>query len=264
MFKEILEEFCDTPIIIEKIIEFSAPQIYLDLNDKETHPIPAKLNLPEWYKKLEHTPPNRTVKGCMPFLDTLTSGYILKMPIDLYIEHNVEKVNSNEKDTSQFANTFDCAPYYQNSFININYKGEFHGPNQLEGSPLIEKNNSLAIHKILNPWKIKTPKGYSCIFLPPLNNTDDRFSIIPGVVDTDVFEQEINFPIVINGDKYPTLKTTIQKGLPYVQIIPFKRDSWKMKIKPHEIKDKIKNTLRYNLNFFRNYQNNFWNKKSWK
>lgn len=56
----------------------------------------------------------------------------------------------------------------------------------------------------------------------------------------------------------------IKKGTPYVQIIPFKRDSWKMKIKPHEIKDKINNTLKYGLNFFRNYQNNFWIKKSWK
>jgi hypothetical protein len=264
MFKEILEEFCDTPIIIEKIIEFSAPQLYLDLKDKETYPAPAKLNLPEWYKKLEHTPPNRTVKGCMPFLDTLISGYILKMPIDFYIEHNVKKKDSEEKDCTQYAGTFDFSEYYSKSLININYKAEFHSPYQLEGSPLINKNSSLAIHKIINPWKIKTPKGYSCLFVPLLNNTDDRFSIIPGIVDTDVFEQEINFPIIINGDKYPVLETTIKKGTPYVQIIPFKRDSWKMKIKPHEIKDKINNTLKYGLNFFRKYQNNFWIKKSWK
>lgn len=83
--------------MFEEIIEFSAPQIYLNLKDKETYPAPAKLNLPEWYKKLEHTPPNRTVKGCMPFLDTLISGYILKMPIDFYIEHNVKKKIQRKK-----------------------------------------------------------------------------------------------------------------------------------------------------------------------
>ena len=264
MFKEILEEFCDTPIIFDKIIEFSAPQVYLDLNDKETHPIPTKLNLPEWYKKLEHTPPNQTVKGCMPFLDTLISGYLLKMPIDLYIEHNINKKNTEEKDCTQFARTFDNPQYYSSNLLNINFQKEFHSPIQLEGSSLLKKNNSLAIHKILNPWKIKTPKGYSCLFVPPLNNTDDRFSIIPGIVDTDVHEQEINFPIIINGDKYPVLETMIKKGTPYVQIIPFKRDSWKMKITPFKIKDKIKNIVSYNLNFFRTYQNNFWQKKSWK
>lgn len=250
--------------MFEKIIQFSAPSIYLELNDKETYPVPIKLNLPEWYKKIKHTPPNRTVKGCMPFLDTLTSGYLLKMPIDFFIEHNIEKNISGEKDATQYAGTFDIEGICANSMINVNHRAEFHAPFQLEGSSLLEKNKSMAVHKILNPWRIKTPKGYSCLFVPPLNNADDRFSIIPGIVDTDVFEQEINFPIIINGDKYPTLTTTLKKGLPYVQIIPFKRDSWKMEIKPYKIKDKIKHTLLYNLNFFRNYQNNFWIKKSWK
>jgi hypothetical protein len=103
-------------------------------------------------------------------------------------------------------------------------------PIQLEGSPYVEKNKNLPFYKIINPWIIKTPPGYSCLFVPPLNNTDDRFSIIPAIVDTDTFPNEINFPIVINGDKYPTLDTVLKKGTPYVQVIPFKRDKWKMKL----------------------------------
>jgi hypothetical protein len=100
------------------------------------------------------------------------------------------------------------------NFINLNStNSRYSSTEQLEGSPLIEKNKNLPFHKIINPWKIKTPKGYSCLFVPPLNNSDDRFSIIPGIVDTDTFPNEINFPIVINGDKYPTLETTIKKGL---------------------------------------------------
>ena len=55
-----------------------------------------------------------------------------------------------------------------------------------------------------------------------MNNADDRFSIIPGIVDTDTFNQEVNFPFVINGDKYSSLDTIIKKGTPCVQIIPFK------------------------------------------
>ena len=34
----------------------------------------------------------------MPFLDTLTSGYLLKMPQDFYVRHNVD--NKNEKGES--------------------------------------------------------------------------------------------------------------------------------------------------------------------
>ena len=73
-----------------------------------------------------------------------------------------------------------------------------------------------------------------------MNNTDDRFSIIPGIVDTDSFSLEINFPIVLNGDKYPVIKTTIKKGTPYVQVIPFKREKWKMKITTQIMKKKKK------------------------
>tara|TARA_R100000329_G_scaffold119587_1_gene98576 strand:- start:1668 stop:2039 length:372 start_codon:yes stop_codon:yes gene_type:complete len=119
-------------------------------------------------------------------------------------------------------------------------------------------------HKICNPWIIKTPPGYSCLFLPPMSNHDDRFSIIPGIVDTDTFTSEINFPIVINGDKYKTLKTIIKQETPYVQVIPFKRESWKMKIVKQNTQQFNKKKLWYPFVVLNNYKNKFWHKKSWK
>ena len=44
-----------------------------------------------------------------------------------------------------------------------------------------------------------------------MNNNDDRFSIIPGIVDTDTYPMNINFPYVLNGDKYQTLDTVLKK-----------------------------------------------------
>ena len=246
-----------------KDIEFSTHEDYFAL--KEDYPIPAKYNIPEWYKKLEHTIDNRTVKGCMPFLDTLTSGYLLKMPQDFYVRHNV-----NRKDMINVKDSFDNYPLREfrsvinDSFYNLNTVGDTHPPNQLEGSPLVEKNKNLPLYKIVNPWKIKTPKGYSCLFVPPLNNADDRFLIIPGIVDTDTFPNEINFPIVLNGDKYPVLETTIKKGTPYVQIIPFKRDQWKMSFKARTEKEIKKSRLFYALKLLNIYKDKYWNKKSWK
>ena len=140
-----------------------------------------------------------------------------------------------------------------------------HGPEQLGPEcPFHEKNKNLPYHKIVNPWFIKTPPGYSCLFVPPLNNTDDRFSIIPGVVDTDVYNLTINFPIIINGDKYKTLDTVFKKGIPYVQIIPFKRENWKMSVKPISTGKIIKDRLRYSLTLLHKYKTIFWKKKSWK
>ena len=251
--------------MFEKVIEFSAHEDYFAL--KEDYPTPIKLNIPEWYKKLEHSFLNMTVKGCMPFLDTLTSGYLLKIPQDFYVRHNVDNKNEKEetfKDSFQTFGMHNMSQLLYAKTINLNSGTDIHPIKQLGESPLIEKNKNLPFYKILNPWKIKTPKGYSCLFLPPLNNSDDRFSIIPGIVDTDTFPNEINFPIVINGDKYPVLETNIKKSTPYVQIIPFKRDTWKMKIKSRTQKEIQNSRLFYHLKVLNIYKEKLWNKKSWK
>jgi hypothetical protein len=251
--------------MFNKEIEFSAHEDYFAL--KEDYPTPIKLNIPEWYKKLDHTVLEKTIKGCMPFLDTLTSGYLLKMPQDFHVMHNINNKNEKGEEFKDSLQTFalhSISPMLHDKQINLNSGIDTHSINQLEGSPFIKKNKNLPFYKILNPWKIKTPKGYSCLFVSPLNNSDDRFSIISGIVDTDTFPNEINFPIVINGDKYPMLETTIKKGTPYVQIIPFKRESWKMTLKPRKQKEVQNSRLFYELVLLNNYKENFWNKKSWK
>jgi hypothetical protein len=251
--------------MFEKVIKFSAHEDYFAL--KEDYPTPIKLNIPEWYKKLDHTVLNKTVKGCIPFLDTLTSGYLLKIPQDFYVRHNVD--NKNEKG-EEFKDSFQIFGLHNESqllnakHINLNSSLDIHSLKQVEGAPFINKNKNLPFYKILNPWRIKTPKGYSCLFVPPLNNTDDRFSIIPGIVDTDTFPNEINFPIIINGDKYPVLETTIKKGTPYVQIIPFKRESWKMTLKPSKQKELQNSRLFFGIKLLNTYKDRYWNKKSWK
>jgi hypothetical protein len=247
--------------MFDKEIEFSANENYFVL--KEDYPIPTKLNIPEWYRKLNHTILNKTVKGCMPFLDSLTLGYLLKMPQDFYVRHNVLN-EENEKDSFQTFGLYDQSQLLHTQFINLNSKLDVHSTKQLEGSPLVEKNKNLPFYKILNPWRIKTPKGYSCLFVPPLNNSDDRFSIIPAIVDTDTFINEINFPIVINGDKYPILEDMIKKGTPYVQVIPFKRDSWKMSLKSIKQKEILNSKFLYGLRLLNIYKDKYWSKKSWK
>ena len=64
-------------------IKFIAQDLIVE--DKDLHPIPCKLNIPKWYKKLEHKITNKTIKGCMPFLDTLTTGYHLIRRIKIYL-----------------------------------------------------------------------------------------------------------------------------------------------------------------------------------
>jgi hypothetical protein len=234
-------------------ISFKAPKQYLDL--KEEFPQPIKLNIPKWFKKLNHGPDTVTVKGCMPFLDTLTTGYLLSLPQDFYLKHNFKEGDDYLSNlTPSVSNNHGC---------NLNTKNfnEIHPTQQFEGSSMGKKNNNFPAYKILSPWTIVTPKGYSCLFLPPMNNTDDRFSIIPGIVNTDTYNLPINFPILLNGDKYPVQDTLLKKGTPYVQVIPYKRESWNMEIK--EEKQIVKKNFFYGLTFIQKYKNKFWNKVSW-
>lgn len=245
--------------MFENTIKFKVSEKYLKNTD--VFPIPAKLNIPDWYKELIHTVNFKTVKGCMPFLDTLTSGYLLKIPQDIVVKHNVLN-EKNVPDSYQYVDPLDVV-LMQTKQINLIFEHEpaHHPIRQMEGSPLVEKNKGLSFHKIVNPWTITTPPGYSCLFLPPMNNQDDRFSIMPGIVDTDKFYQEVNFPIVFNCDKYETLDTILKKGTPYVQVIPFKRESWKMKVTPQK-KLNVKK-LWHNLSVLDKYKNLSWVKKTW-
>ena len=247
-----------------KDIQFSTGQIYLNICEKEDLPSPIKTNIPEWFKKLEHNFHNRTIKGCMPFLDTLTNGYLLKFPQDMYIKHNF----LNEKNQKISIYDFSLGSELRNSGVNLNFAGEgsHHDVKQVQGSHFLNKHGHYPLYKIKNPWHIKTPSGYSCLFVPPLNNSDDRFEILSGIVDTDSHPIPINFPFVINGDKYKTLETTIKKGTPYVHIIPFKRDNWKMKILAQKDKDPNVSVSKgfWFTTFLHIYKNKVWSKKIWK
>ena len=247
--------------MFENEISFICREEYLKTNPPKPEPI--KFNIPNWYKELEHSVSSKTVKGCMPFLDSLTTGYLLKLPVDLSLEHNF--IDDNERKSNLVSGLNPVNDLIHT--MNLNLKGidEIHPTYQLGNKcPIVHKNKDLPIQKILNPWIIKTPKNYSCLFLPPMNNTDDRFSIIPAIVDTDNFSSEINFPFVVNGDKYPILKTVIKAGTPFVQIIPFERKSWKLKIKTETKDQHQQRRYEQEKHVLHNYKQRWWTKKSWK
>jgi hypothetical protein len=115
--------------------------------------------------------------------------------------------------------------------------------------------------KFVNKWLIITPPGYSCLFVKPMNRIEPRFDIIAGVVDTDTYINTINFPFILNKRDKQFL---IKKGEPMVQVIPFKRESWKQWCgfyyeKAHS---KVLNIL--NNEWMDRYKKYFWSKKSFK
>ena len=228
--------------MFDKKITFCA--INEGMLDVWPHPQPASRFIPDEYKKLKRFKENNlhspTVKTCVPFLDSLTMGYIIPFDQD-YLVDPVE---------DDFAVT--PANKEQNDF-------GFHNQTQLpeEWKETTGKNAG----KFHNKWLIKTAPGYSCLFIKQMNRIETRFDIIAGVVDTDTYINTINFPFILNKRDQQFL---IKKGEPMVQVIPFKRESWKMWSGFYLEKAHGKVLSMLNSEWVDRYKKMFWRKKSYR
>jgi hypothetical protein len=106
---------------------------------------------------------------------------------------------------------------------------DLHSKAQFENFDQGAEYYSTAI-KFNNPWAIKTPPGYSCLFIQPSMRDDLPFKVVPGVVDTDKFPSPVNFPVFFKKG----FTGMIEMGTPIVQIIPFKREEWQSVVSHYE------------------------------
>jgi len=204
-------------------------------------PQPADKHVPEWYKDINSYRYNKrvpdldvsatsTIKRCMPVFDTITAGYIIVTPVDVYVH-----------------------PDQRFTWANANFI-EFHPLWQAYNHPL---SNNAAYPKFSNPWTIKTPKGYSTLFVQPFHR-ESVFTIFPGIVDTDTYFGNVNFPFVLND---PSFTGYIPKGTPMAQVIPFKRETWKSKLGGEKEKKETEKQLIEAKSTFFDYYKKIWHKK---
>lgn len=211
-------------------------------------PQPASKFIPDWYKNMESykdgekkpsqaNGTNITIKRCMPVFDAMTNGYIITSPADVYVDvkDGVQSFEWSSLNLIQFHNNFQ-APNHPN-------------------------RNSNAYPKWMNPWSIKTPKGYSTLFVQPMHR-ESVFTILPGIVDTDTYAPPVNFPMVMND---PLFVGLIPRGTPIAQVIPFKRESWEMELGGTKELQEIQNTNnKLVTKFFDRYKQMFWSRKEYK
>jgi hypothetical protein len=106
---------------------------------------------------------------------------------------------------------------------------------------------------------MKTPKGYSTFFVHPVNRLDLPFHSFSGLVDTDKFPVEVNFPFLIKKD----FVGIIPAGTPIAQAIPVKRESWTSEIDPsssYELPAFVHTMHNPPFNF---YKKHFWTRKKY-
>jgi hypothetical protein len=169
-------------------------------------PVPSKTVLPAWFRQLpgvdksQLTATNNglTVKRCLPFVDAMSAGWIIPLAatVRLEIREGGQTVTAGwEFDREMVSN---------------------HASFQIAASPWGDRPPM----KFHNYWTIRTPKGWSCLFLPPINRPNDVIEVLSGVVDTDSYRSPVNFPFVAVA---PDGVYTLKKGTPLVQVIPFRR-----------------------------------------
>jgi hypothetical protein len=178
-------------------------------------PQSAKKYIPEWYKEIKRVTEkeltidketmlaNLNLKHCMPFLDSLMSGYIQETWCDIYIEIK------NDELFYHFPSGPTIISHRKKISIK-NFPEKYFYPIEFEWRQY---------------WIPKLPLGYSAIYTHPFNRIDLPFYSLTGIVENDLFFVEKdggNHPFYIKKD----FQGLIPAGTPMYQIIPIKRERW--------------------------------------
>lgn len=225
-------------------------------------PKPASAFIPKEYKDLKaymtDSKKYASVKKCIPFLDAYSTGYIIPCPVDFEYRTSTLSPEDGTEESADFSISSVIAEEFTHHF-NVNSHMQHQTTPELRNP----KRTIDKVFKFSNPWKIKTPPGYSSLIITPINH-NLPFDLVSGIVDTDRYEDAILFPFYWTG---PTDKSfLLKRGTPWVQIIPFKREAWKMEIDYQEVENFRNNYKR--LKFFGtiadNYKKSTWIKKTFK
>lgn len=210
-------------------------------------PIPAMKAIPEWYKKSktfkpsevtfdQDFEPNLHLKNCMPFLDALSVGYIQKTWCDIHISIEDNELKYRYTLEPQIIGVRDKVSVPITGF----YEAEFIWRTQ---------------------WRAKLPKGYSLLITHPLNRLDLPFQTMTGFVDADEFNHTPvgNIPFFIKQG----FQGIIPAGTPMLQMIPVKRDDWKMLKNNFDQEKSLRHEREIRKKFWGGYKDLFRQKKSY-
>lgn len=208
------------------IIEFYCSA---DLFNVIPKPTPAYKNIPDWFKKIpqdipaavdQYGAPMMSGKKCLPMLDAMSYGYTIPLQGDVYIEitNDGQSVNAGEQ----------MPPLIE--FHDIRQIGEKTAP----GFPTPPV-------KFINHWVIKTAPGWSTLFIPPVNHMNPLFTCLGGLVDTDKYPKEVNFPAIWHDKSF---KGLLKAGTPLVTAIPVKREAFPNVPPVREMTDKEAQTIK--------------------
>lgn len=216
-------------------------------------PIQVASNLPGWWKKQSGYAENTlrsegeyalTVKKCQAVFDSMTFGYYLKMPMDIFVDATSDRV------------IFKLSTPELNGQLLSNHIKE-----QIEHYPIPDGYHEDII-RIHPTWIAQTSPGYSCLFINPMHTEGSPLLAIPGVIDTDKYPSDGFLSFFVKKG----FKGVIKQGIPIIQLIPFKRESWESEFMDEEDSDGFVAAISTSVRsvFENGYRLKFWSKKTFK
>lgn len=232
-----------------KKISYQSISSKASFNDNK--PGPAINNIPTWFKKLPRFPDGKnkangkgqisqTVKACSPFLDTFTTGYMIRLEFDVLVTRLEDGGHYFE--------------WQEGDDLITN-----HNPKQVSPDQIPQGYSPLPF-KFDNKYVIKTPPGYSTLFVHPLNRTDLPFHTLAGIVETDRYPLPVNLPFLIRQN----FEGVLEAGTPIAQCIPIKRESWGHEVVPGDQQELETNWLRLRHKLLSSYKSQWWIRKEYK
>jgi hypothetical protein len=198
-------------------IKFRCPP---ELESKLLPLIPATMGVPDWLKTMPTQSFNKinmhdedTVKRCPPFVDAITSGFLILLSCDLKVENGM--ISWDNDLPAGGALEIPRSPI------------GFHDGSQVIGSPLFEIDRFVI--KFHNWWTIEAPEGYSVFFTHPINRFDLPFTTLSGLVDCDRYRDGfVHFPAHWHNLEFNGI---LPKGTPIVQCLLLTRENWVAEIR---------------------------------
>jgi hypothetical protein len=216
---------------MKKKIKFRSVLPNLDI----PHPVPAYKSIPEWYRTTKpFVNGGETLKKCVPLLDSMTAGYSLTLAADVFFDKGLVQD------------------------ISVSQVVQAHVDGQM-GDLRIPAEYSKTVYKWINSFTLTTPKGYSTLFVHPVNRVDLPFHSFSGLVDTDKFPLEVNFPFLIRKD----FVGIIPAGTPIAQAIPVKREDWSSSVEDSSSYERPAFTHTMHNPPVNYYKRHFWTRKKY-
>lgn len=220
--------------------------------------IPAKKFIPDWYKLIKSYNEKsirfnqdnsifKNVRQCMPFFDSLSSGYMITLYTDIHVsdQENGKKFIRWESQKTR-GKVGDDAEEYPVTARNP------------EDNPVPYPAGCAPDHFAwMLPYYLKIQPGYSILVSHPFNRFDLPFVTLTGIMDAENSIARGNLPFFIKSD----FEGIIPKGTPIAQLLPFKRDSWQAIEDNSIIEEGELNRIKSRRKFFNYYKDNMWFKK---